>query len=136
MSEYDDDSLRLSDVCDNCGELFIDCTCDEDDEGDEVTTMLREELCPEHKYEAPAVKYLEMCELKCMADDAEAQRKQLDWPYLLRVTDHAGLGRAVVTVASFDHAPVAAMLPLAEALELRKALDSVIEAMRKREAAP
>lgn len=68
-------------------------------------------------------------ELRHAADDCEAQRKKLNWPYLFRVGFHPGLDRCVVTVASFDHSPVASMLPIEEAILLRQAVDSVIGQM-------
>ncbi len=39
MSQYDDDALRLSDICDGCGLMFADCDCrdEEWDSGPEPT---------------------------------------------------------------------------------------------------
>jgi hypothetical protein len=71
-------------------------------------------------------------ELRAIADEAEAERLRLDWPYLLRVSHHPGLDRAVVTVTADGQRPSAAVLPLDEAVLLRKALDSVIGSMRAR----
>ncbi len=31
MSQYDDDALRLSDICDGCGLMFCECDCGPDD---------------------------------------------------------------------------------------------------------
>lgn len=79
---------------------------------------------------------LQRAEMRRMADDAEAERVRLNWPYLFRVTDHVGLDRAVVTVASYHHNPCAALLPLDEAVALRGALDWVIASMQKRAGGP
>ncbi len=34
MSAIDDDALRLSDECDNCGKMFAHCDCQDEDERD------------------------------------------------------------------------------------------------------
>ncbi len=68
-------------------------------------------------------------EFRTLANEAEAIRNKLDWPFFMDVFRYKKLNRVVFRLASTAGPPIAWSLPLEEALKLKHDLNEVIDSI-------